>query len=290
MKKKVTLLLTAAVAVFWFAGSFAYATAAPKTMEHQVEAFTCELKACDLKTEHTHALCPQTNCSTTTPHSHDGTIYFGHYEDDGHNHKITHGTPVAYYKNACDIPACPIAGEHTHSICDKEDCTVTVPHTHAGSRYYAHHDEDGHSYHRTAETAQAELSGTELADNAEPVSATPVNSCGVAGCTNTAQHSHAVNSCGVSGCYNTAQHSHAVNSCGVSGCYNTASHSHAVSSCGVSGCYNTASHSHSVNSCGVNGCYNSGSHSHHNGNQNSGNTSPGSGNSSGHHSQKRGHH
>lgn len=46
----------------------------------------CNTSGCNRTDSHSHSLCSVSECSIVTNHEHDGTLYYGHHNSDGHGY------------------------------------------------------------------------------------------------------------------------------------------------------------------------------------------------------------
>lgn len=133
--------------------------------------FVCEIGDCTQNTEHTHVLCNTTDCNVAQTHEHNGTLYYGHHDSDGHDHQPAF---------ICSLSGCVQTTEHSHALCGIDGCGNTETHEHNDTLYYGHHSEDGHGHSNG--TGRGSGNGT------------PNASCPVSDCTQSGEHTHNSNS------------------------------------------------------------------------------------------------
>ena len=147
-----------------------------------------------------YTVCSVETCTRQGKHTHNGTIYAPHNENDGHSYHgqqaekpVEDATTLAYTQvtSQAEYALCPVEGcteinDHQHDgvsykphssddghgyhpqgVCPVQGCTQTGNHDHDGVTYGQHHNEDRHNYHNT-----------------------PQGVCPVQGCTQTGNHSH----------------------------------------------------------------------------------------------------
>ena len=112
-----------------------------------------------------YAVCSVETCTRQGKHTHNGTIYAPHNENDGHSYHGQQATKP--YEKAATLVYTPVASQAEYTLCPVEGCTEIADHQHDGVTYKPHSTQDGHGYHNTTQGV-----------------------CPVQGCTQTGTHEH----------------------------------------------------------------------------------------------------
>ena len=105
----------------------------------------CGLQNCLQEGDHSH-------CLETSVHNHDGIIYYGYSEDDGHRHallSVAPPIPQEAKQNYCGVDGCTRSEAHSHNNCGVGGCNEGGAHSHgnAGGAGSCHGSEHGGGHH-----------------------------------------------------------------------------------------------------------------------------------------------